>query len=87
MRIINFSDLKDFVNSLTDEQLKQEFILSNEDNLTLDLEFDVATENYRWCSNDHSEGIIEESELNHEELEELEIACESGYIFASCSRN
>lgn len=89
MRIKTFRDLKSFVNRLNDEQLKQEFILSDEDGRIHDLDFEIATTKYYWLSNCREDGIATADELKEVdiEVEDAEVACEPGYVFVNISRN
>lgn len=89
MRIKTFNDLKSFVNRLNDEQLKQEFILSDEDGRIHDLDLDVATARYYWLSDCREDGIATASELKEAnvDVEDAEVACEQGYVFANFSQN
>lgn len=89
MRIKTFNDLKSFVSNLNDEQLKQEFVLSDEEGRGQQLDLHIATEKYYRLGSCWEVGIVTASELKEAKvnIEDTEVACGQGYVFADISRN
>lgn len=78
MKIEKLKHLKEFLNSLTDEQLERSAIIHHEDEHLYISEAGLNEEDYFW--NEDSEGLIPVSEYDPEEWDDVPLEHESNTI-------